>query len=379
MDKLNYIFGFSLITVTLLIDSVVVNEVGKLGEYGKEVTFQCDLKKSQPPQIVWEDLVFNENDSPILIFSSENNPNFEIDSGHSNRANFKVNKDYSLIASNLQIESGPGKYTCKSTVDGETLEMSYYLNVHGTNVVNCSGIHDLKEGDNTKLECSSKYSGNQPRLDWLTDGKVVDSVDKFDVTIAKRILDVKRVSYKEDGRTYTCKLALEDVTRSCSITLNVQYLVRNVQFIPNMENLQTGQELICEASGNPAPKVTLKAVTQTGQIVEGQGSLKVQEDWVDQQVKVTCLAENAVDGSSETIEKQLTVKVSKAEPAASSAVDSTAVIVGIAIAILILIAIIIAIVFIRKRKSRGHGKGAKPLSTKEEIGNQRPNGQQTHV
>ena len=55
-----------------------------------------------------------------------------MDETHENRENLSVSlDDFSLTISNLKLELGAGKYTCRSEVDGSSVERIYNLVVRG--------------------------------------------------------------------------------------------------------------------------------------------------------------------------------------------------------------------------------------------------------
>jgi len=93
---------------------------------------KCDLPLSSPPVVRWIDRVFNDDENAKVIFSTENNPSFSIREDHGNKDNFAIGRDFTLTASKLMMDAGPGQYTCTSVVGGETHNKSYYLTVRGS-------------------------------------------------------------------------------------------------------------------------------------------------------------------------------------------------------------------------------------------------------
>jgi len=134
MEKLFSLFLLVAI-IALRVQGDISIEIPVLGIEGRSVNMLCDLPTSNPPEVKWIDWVFNQDKHPLTIFTSQENPQFQITESHPNKDNFVVNPDFSLTISNLNMEEGTstiGRYICTSTVDGEERSLTYYLNVHCT-------------------------------------------------------------------------------------------------------------------------------------------------------------------------------------------------------------------------------------------------------
>lgn len=78
-------------------------------------------------------------------------------------------------------------------------------------------------GQTGHYSCESEFSGNyQPQLNWYRgpDNNYWESVDRFEVRLAKRAFDLK-ASEDDDGTTFTCHLTFGDVIKDCSVNLTV--------------------------------------------------------------------------------------------------------------------------------------------------------------
>ena len=112
--------------------------------------------------------------------------------------------------------------------------VNLWLILAGPELITCSGATNLKEGGSTSLECDGAYTGNQPSLVWLRgeEGgeREVPSDDQFDIKLARRVLAVGGVTWRDDGVRYTCRMRVGGESRDCSVTLSVtrQYCVLSI-------------------------------------------------------------------------------------------------------------------------------------------------------
>lgn len=358
----------ALATVCTLAQDVDDITVG--GVTGKSVRLTCDLPTARPPRVRWVDYVYNTDANPSVIFNSENNEALVVDPRHENAANFYVNSDFSLTISKLKVDPDPGNYICESRVGGDLHRRSYYLTVGAK--PECSGEVDLKEGSSTTLECQSEYSGSQPTLEWLRGSEEIESDENFEIRLAKRSLDLT-ATYRDDKQTYTCRMTIGDVVEECHVTLSVKHLTRDLKLTPEEHILQVGEELNCSASGNPSPMMSLHPLSSKGQAGPGWRSIVMEPEWQGQDIDVKCIASNNIDGKTEIIAKNITIKVIEPkkveEPLAASAFSfSSAVVIGVIVAVFIMacLVVIIVIIVVKKRNHR-RPKGSKPLPSKEEI------------
>jgi len=101
------------------------------GVAGKSVVLRCDLPTSSPPSVRWIDYVYNTSPEPELISAAH-----QVQRTHPKADKFRVDSEFSLTISSLQVDESPGEYVCRSDVDGRTHELVYQLTV-------CSMLHVL--------------------------------------------------------------------------------------------------------------------------------------------------------------------------------------------------------------------------------------------
>jgi len=94
------------------------------GVAGKSIVLRCDLPTSRPPSVRWIDYVYNTSPQPELISVGH-----ELQPTHPNADKFRVDPEFSLTISSLQIDESPGQYVCQSIVDGLTHRLDYQLTV----------------------------------------------------------------------------------------------------------------------------------------------------------------------------------------------------------------------------------------------------------
>ena len=83
-----------------------------------------------------------------------------------------------------------------------------------------SGVLNLNVSENAVLECESAYSGQRPMLQWLRNGEPVESLDRYDIRLARKSVDFK-AKPSDDGSLYTCRMTFADVMKECHVAVNV--------------------------------------------------------------------------------------------------------------------------------------------------------------
>jgi hypothetical protein len=84
--------------------------------------------------------------------------------------------------------------------------------------------------------------------------------------------------------------------------------VRNLRFSPKQEAYRVGEEVRCEASGNPEPKIILLPdVAQNSG--EGYKSIIIDPKWEGTEMKMRCEASNTFQGEVIIQSKNITFKV----------------------------------------------------------------------
>lgn len=285
------------------------NEIQLYGIKGKSVQLLCDVPVSEPPVVEWSDMVYTSDTNPSIIFQTENNPHFRIESTHENRDNYVVHRNFSLTIDLLDLDLDPGLYMCHSTVDGITYERHYYLTVGDPPI--CSGDVHLFEGNSTTLACQLEYSGQKPSLQWFRDGEEVESGDEYEIRLAKKVISVLATA-DQDQTKYTCSMSLGQHTEDCILVLDVKYLVRDLRLTPAKEKFRVGDELQCSAKGNPAPSVSLLPSLLPVHAKSGPGwtTLSISQKWEGQRVNIQCTASNTVGSVTEIQSSNLTIHVS---------------------------------------------------------------------
>lgn len=284
------------------------NEIPMFGVAGRSVRLPCNIPIADRPIVEWSDMVWTSDGKPSLIFRSERNPEFEVHASHQNAINYVIDNDFALTIDGLDMDADPGQYTCRSVVNGgRVFERHYYLTVG--ELPTCSGDVDLSEGQSTTLDCQMTYSGQQPLLQWFRSGHLVQSDDEYDIRLAKKVVSLEATE-TDDKAEYACRMSLGDVTKECSLVLNVTYLVRDIKFLPTKEKFRVGDELKCSAKGNPVPRISLLANNIAGaRTGPASQSLIIGQKWEGQRVTVQCIASNAIGNDAETVSTNLTIHV----------------------------------------------------------------------
>lgn len=285
----------------------------KAGMLGHSVKLPCRIPLSQPPKVRWEDTVHTPSPEPILIFQSQNNPNFTINSAHPNAANYRVDKNnFDLKISKLSVDD-VGAYTCISET-GQTVErQGHYLLIYG--YFKCSGGEtQLREGDNTTLKCEVTYSGDQPSLTWVLDDQQMDSIDRSGIgeegLIAAKDVELN-ASHDLDGKTFRCQMKIADRDDVCDRVLNVTYAVRDIGFKSgNKQNFYVGEEVTCTARGNPAPEISLVPTSLDEEVEDRKkSSIIIPSTWVGKDVTLGCTARNTYEGKEKVVRKSKTIHI----------------------------------------------------------------------
>lgn len=315
----------SLITLVFLLMTALADVghgVEKSGLVGQSVKLPCpsdDL--DQPLTVRWSDRVYASTSEPILIFRSENRTNFTMNSAHPNVKNFKVDRDnFALKISKLSYETS-GEYACFGESGGKTFENHYYLTVYGG--LNCSGETQLEEGQETNLTCRVKYGGKKPGLEWLREGRGVDSLDRSELTeewgpVGEQELQL-RATHDMDAVEYSCRMNFSDNSDTCRLRFNITYSVRNVEFVPKREEYFVGEEILCRAKGNPLPEISLVPATVDelpGDRVKSH--LIIPKTWEGSKVMLACTANNTYQGRLESVRELITFQVKAATTTAAT-------------------------------------------------------------
>lgn len=85
----------------------------------------------------------------------------------------------------------------------------------------CTGEVHLFEGNSTTLACELEYSGQKPSLQWFRDGEEVESVDEYEIRLAKKVVSVLATA-SHDQAKYTCSMSLGQHTEDCNLVLYVK-------------------------------------------------------------------------------------------------------------------------------------------------------------
>lgn len=190
----------------------------------------------------------------------------------------------------------------------------------------CKGEVSLMEGESTELLCSVSYNGNMPVLEWFRNGQETEGTDKTDIQKAGHLLKIGSATYIDDGAIYTCRMTIADKKEECTQKLNVKYQVRDIKLTPETDVINIGQEIRCQAYGNPEPKITFEP--ETTSVYEGRNyrAMTVDDEWLNQLTTVSCKAQNEYEGKFETIEKSITfnVTVPKAKQVVGGGSQNTA-------------------------------------------------------
>ena len=156
MNKIKSLFGYFVMEIKYLMSScfeiinfkeIIVfmftvlvvsftsgNEVPVIGFEGTSITLKCPLSVDDTSVIEWLDFVWNSDANHLIIFSSLENPDFQVAQSHPHKDNYRVGRDFSLTISDLNMDDDPGEYTCRSRTDGTELKIHYYLTVGGSNL-----------------------------------------------------------------------------------------------------------------------------------------------------------------------------------------------------------------------------------------------------
>lgn len=306
-----------LVAVIAVLTSVVVSSEAphKLhhvtAENGKSITLSCQ-QPDRPPQsltsVQWFDLVFNEDVNPKRIFTSDNNPEFQIEDDHPNHDDYQVDNNFRLTISEIDINEDSGEYFCRSVSQtGVTHERHYYISVSGT--ATCEGESRAESDTEVTLKCQLSYAGSTPTVNWFADKEPLDSVDHSDVGQAEKTVRFTATP-DDDQKPYRCVASLGDVVEECSIVMNVPHSVRAIHITPTKKTFQVGDELKCSARGNPSPQITFSpSVPEAERSGVAWKTMKIPADWENEQKTVECVAVNNVDGKTARVSTGITFNV----------------------------------------------------------------------
>lgn len=305
------------------------------GLVGQSIQLLCKLPTADVANVQWFDEVYNDGVEPKLIYNSlagsedegQDVINTEVDSEHENRDNFRIGNDFSLTISQLNIDLGPGKYFCRSTLDDGTVrEVIYQLTVLELPV--CSGSTGYHSGQPMHLDCLLAYSGpTRPAVDWYRkpasghrrhhrearkEKDLINSDDEFDLTdtspIARKIVR-NRAHPIDDGATYRCEVSVGEFKRECHMKLSVEYLAQNLKISPTGSGIFVGDTVRCSAEGNPVPDVELQP--QADGSGDGWKSFVVGDEYLGKDLEVSCSATNSLNGTTEQLSGSHTFHVTE--------------------------------------------------------------------
>lgn len=301
-------------------------QIKKAGMLGHSVKLPCRIPPSQSPKVRWEDTVHTSSHEPIVIFQSQNNPNFTINAAHPNAANYKVDKsNFDLKISKLTVDD-VGSYTCISEQEQTVHRQDYYLLIYG--YFKCSGGESqLSEGDSLSLNCQVTYSGDQPSVSWFIDDELVDSIDRSDLVeapIAAKELPLN-ASHDLDGKTIRCQMMVADRKENCTRVLNVTYPVRDIGFVGgDMDNFYVGEEVTCTARGNPTPVISLVPTSLDEEVEDRKkSSIIIPSNWVGKDVVLECTARNTYKGEERVERTSKSIHVLEATTTTTTTTTTT--------------------------------------------------------
>ncbi|XP_044180630.1 hemicentin-1-like isoform X4 [Acropora millepora] len=108
---------------------------------------------------------------------------------------------------------------------------------------------DIVEGNDVRLLCNA--SGNpQPKITWMRQGN-------SDVLSSSETLLLRNLVSKDDGSVYMCRVENYLGFKQASVTITIQY-PPEIMLKPLSQDIVEGNDvrLLCNASGNPQPKIT---------------------------------------------------------------------------------------------------------------------------
>lgn len=273
------------------------------GIEGNHVSLKCAADGlGLDERLEWVDYVYNSSPEPEKIFHTDHHGGRHKSDSHPNAENYKVNSHYTLKISQLNQDS-TGRYVCRaiSNSGDRRILSNYYLSV--ATKPKCYGETKLREKDRVDIVCNMSYSGSQPDLHWLRDNERVDSVDRFQIRKAEKVIEL-RAKHGDDKAVYRCDVTLGDMTESCSLTLDVSYHVRDIKIHPDKEIIHPGHEIRCSAKGNPTPVIALQPEGDMPSSGAGWRAMIVKESWIGEEMKVTCTASNTIDTHPETLSEE---------------------------------------------------------------------------
>jgi len=90
---------------------------------------------------------------------------------------------------------------------------------------------------------------------------------------------------------FTCKASVDGNDGQCQITLEVMFPMQDVKIMPSKSRYYVGEEVKCQARGNPKPQVRF---TTRGAQEHDRGSdwvsVKIPQDWLNKTVTLDCEA-----------------------------------------------------------------------------------------
>lgn len=239
----------SLLVVARLVRSDVIPVLGKEGE---RVTLTCGLETATPPNIVWEDLAYNNGRDPEVIYTT----GVGINTNHRNKDFYEIdNANPTELNINGLKDSDIGSYFCESTLsDGSTNRQEFSLGLTGN--LECESdveTSDLVEGDTVVASCNVAFrSSVSPSFEWYLQDTTVDSQDSTEfgqLSIEARVTATKEM----DKQKLLCKLSFHGFEQECGLDLNVKHAPYVTKFENTTGNEESQHSITCTVSANPAP------------------------------------------------------------------------------------------------------------------------------
>ncbi|XP_074634697.1 hemicentin-1-like isoform X4 [Acropora palmata] len=241
---------------TLLLRNLVSEDDGSV--YTCRVENYLGLKQTSvtitiqyPPEIMLKPLsqdIIEGNDVRLLCNASGNpQPNITwIRQGNSD----VLSSSETLLLRNLVREDDGSVYTCRVENYLGLKQASVTITIQYPPEIMLKPLsQDIIEGNDVRLLCNA--SGNpQPNITWMRQGN-------SDVLSSSETLLLRNLVSEDDGSVYTCRVENYLGLKQASVTITIQY-PPEIMLKPLSQDIIEGNDvrLLCNASGNPPPKIT---------------------------------------------------------------------------------------------------------------------------